>query len=68
MKKALDVSREQGAKSFELRAALSLAKLNRGPKKNRSALEELRRCFAWFTEGFGTGDLVEVKALLDASR
>jgi adenylate cyclase len=68
MKRALEVSREQGAKSFELRAALSLAKLNRGPKKNRSALEELRRCFASLTEGFGTGDLVEVKALLDASR
>jgi DNA-binding winged helix-turn-helix (wHTH) protein/tetratricopeptide (TPR) repeat protein len=65
MKRALEVSREQGAKSFELRAALSLAKLNRGPKKNHGALEELRRCFASFTEGFGTGDLVEVKALLD---
>jgi DNA-binding winged helix-turn-helix (wHTH) protein/tetratricopeptide (TPR) repeat protein len=68
MKRALEVSREQGAKSFELRAALSLAKLDRGPKKNRGALEELRRCFASFTEGFGTGDLVEVKALLDAGR
>jgi predicted ATPase len=68
MQRALEVSREQGAKSFELRAALSLAKLNRGPKKNRSALEDLRRCFASFTEGFGTGDLVEVKGLLDAGR
>jgi tetratricopeptide (TPR) repeat protein len=62
--RALEISREQGAKSFELRAALSLAKLDRGAKKNRAALGELRRDFASFTEGFGTGDLVEAKALL----
>ncbi len=66
--RALEISREQGAKSFELRAALSLAKLDRGAKKNRAALGELRRGFASFTEGFGTGDLVEAKALLDAGR
>jgi DNA-binding winged helix-turn-helix (wHTH) protein/tetratricopeptide (TPR) repeat protein len=66
VKRALEISREQGAKSFELRAALSLAKLDRGARKNRAALGELRRCFASFTEGFGTGDLVEARALLDA--
>jgi hypothetical protein len=64
--RGLDIARRQGARSFELRAALSLAKLERGPKK-RSALKELRRVYAAFTEGFGTGDLVEAKALLDAS-
>jgi DNA-binding winged helix-turn-helix (wHTH) protein/tetratricopeptide (TPR) repeat protein len=66
--RALEISREQGAKSFELRAALSLAKLDRGAQKNRAALEELRRGYASFTEGFGTSDLVEAKALLDAGR
>ena len=64
IKRALAISREQGAKSFELRAALSLAKLNRGTKKSRAAREGLRRIFESFTEGFGTGDLVEAKALL----
>jgi DNA-binding winged helix-turn-helix (wHTH) protein/tetratricopeptide (TPR) repeat protein len=63
---ALEISREQGAKSFELRAALSLAKLDRGAKKNRASFVELRRAYGSFTEGFGTGDLVEAKALLDA--
>jgi DNA-binding winged helix-turn-helix (wHTH) protein/tetratricopeptide (TPR) repeat protein len=64
--RALEISREQGAKSFELRAALSLAKLDRGVKKSRAGLEALRRAYGSFTEGFGTGDLVEAKALLDA--
>jgi len=68
IERALEISREQGAKSFELRAALSLAKLNRGTRKNRAALEELRRGYASFTEGFGTGDLVEAKGLLGASQ
>jgi DNA-binding winged helix-turn-helix (wHTH) protein len=65
--RALEISRGQGAKSFELRAAVSLAKLDRGAKKNRAAFEELRRGLASFTEGFGTGDLIEAKALLDSS-
>lgn len=68
IERAFEISREQGAKSFELRAALSLAKLNRGTRKNRAALEELRRGYASFTEGFGTGDLVEAKGLLGASQ
>jgi adenylate cyclase len=63
---ALEISRQQGARSFELRAELSLAKLERGAKK-RARLEELRRGYASFADGFGTGDLVEAKALLDAS-
>jgi tetratricopeptide (TPR) repeat protein len=68
IQRALKISREQGAKSFELRAAMSLAKLDRGAKKNRAARGGLRRCFASFTEGFGTGDLVEARALLDVGR
>ena len=57
------ISREQGARSFELRAATSLAKLDRG-RKTRAALNQLRRVYASFTEGFETGDLVEARALL----
>jgi len=63
---ALDLSRQQGARSFELRATLSLAKLERGVKK-RARLDELRRVYSSFAEGFGTGDLLEAKAVLDAS-
>jgi predicted ATPase len=65
--RALEISRQQGARSFELRAELTLAKLDRGAKK-RARLEELRRVYGSFAEGFGTGDLVEAKALLDASQ
>jgi predicted ATPase len=68
IKRALEISRMQGAKSFELRAAMSLAKLYRGTRKSRAAREDIRRCLGSFTEGFGTGDLVEARALLDAGR
>jgi DNA-binding winged helix-turn-helix (wHTH) protein len=66
-KKALVIARGQGARSFELRAALSLAKLGRRGKKKSASLDDLRNAYASFTEGFETGDLVEAKALLDAS-
>ncbi len=65
--RALEISRQQGTRSFELRAELTLAKLDRGAKK-RARLEELRRVYVSFAEGFGTGDLIEAKALLDASQ
>jgi tetratricopeptide (TPR) repeat protein len=68
IKRALEISRMQGAKSFELRAAMSLAKLYRGAKKSGAAREDVRRCLGSFTEGFGTRDLVEARALLDAGR
>ena len=64
--RALEISRQQGARSFELRTELTLAKLDRAANQ-RATLEELRRVYASFTEGFGTGDLVEAKALLDES-
>jgi hypothetical protein len=62
----LEIARRQGARSFELRCALSLATLRRGSKR-RAALEQLRRVFASFTDGLGTADLREAKALLAAS-
>jgi DNA-binding winged helix-turn-helix (wHTH) protein len=60
---AADISRRQGAKSFELRAAISLAKMSRGAKRH-AAIEQLRRVHASFTEGFETGDLLDAASLL----
>jgi hypothetical protein len=66
--RALEISREQGARSFELRAALSRAKFARGAWKKRAAREEPRGVHASFREGLGTGDLVEARTLLEAAR
>ena len=57
--------REQGAKSFELRAATSLARLWRDQGKHTEARDLLAPIYGWFTEGFDTRDLKEAKALLD---
>ena len=67
MTKALEIAAAQGARSFELRAAMSLAKLHRGKKKS-AALKELRQIRASFNEGLETRDLLEAKALLEAGR
>jgi predicted ATPase len=62
--RALDVARQQQAKSWELRAAMSLARLWRDQGKVQQARELLAPVYGWFTEGFGTRDLKEAKALL----
>jgi len=62
--RALAIAREQGAPSFELRAATSLARLWRDQGKRTEARELLAPIYAWFTEGFATRDLQEAKALL----
>jgi predicted ATPase len=62
---ALEIARRQEAKSFELRAATSLARLWQGQSKPAEARALLAPVYEWFTEGFDTGDLVEAKALLD---
>jgi len=64
--RALSVAREQKARSFELRAATSLARLWRDQGKQHQARELLAPVYNWFTEGFETTDLAEAKALLDA--
>jgi class 3 adenylate cyclase/predicted ATPase len=64
--RALAVSRKQQAKSFELRAAMSMARLWRDQGKPNEARELLAPVYGWFTEGFSTSDLLEAKALLDA--
>jgi predicted ATPase len=63
--RALAVARQQKAKSWELRAALSLARLWRDQGKPELARELLAPVYEWFTEGFDTLDLKEAKALLD---
>ncbi len=62
---ALDVARQQGARSLELRAALSLSRLWQQQGKRREAYLTLAEIYNWFTEGFDTPDLQEAAALLD---
>jgi len=62
---ALDVARRQQAKSLELRAAMSLARLWRHQGKRTAAYELLAPVYNWFTEGFDTADLQEAKTLLE---
>jgi class 3 adenylate cyclase/predicted ATPase len=63
--RALAVARQQQAKSWELRAAISLARLWRDQGKPQQARELLAPVYGWFTEGFDTRDLKEAKALLE---
>jgi predicted ATPase len=64
-RKGLDVARRQGTKSYELRAATSLARLWQQQGRKDEARELLAPVYDWFTEGFDTRDLKEAKALLD---
>ena len=66
LQRALDVARHQQAKSLELRAAMSLARLWQRQGKRTEAYELLAPVYNWFTEGFDTADLQEAKTLLDA--
>jgi predicted ATPase len=63
--KALAAARDQQAKSWELRAAMSMARLWRDQGKRDKARDLLAPVYGWFTEGFATQDLKEAKALLD---
>ena len=62
---ALAVARQQQAKSWELRAAMNMARLWRDQGKSQQARELLAPIYGWFTEGFDTRDLKEAKALLE---
>jgi DNA-binding winged helix-turn-helix (wHTH) protein/tetratricopeptide (TPR) repeat protein len=64
MRNALEIAAAQGARSFELRAAMSLSRLHPGKKRSSAALKELRRIHSSFTEGLQTVDLLEARALL----
>ena len=62
--KAIEVARKQQAKSLELRAVMSLARLWQQQGKQHEARNMLADIYNWFTEGFDTKDLQEAKALL----
>ena len=62
--RALAVAREQQAKSWELRAAMSMARLWRDQGRRKQARDLLAPVHGWFTEGFDTLDLKEAKRLL----
>jgi hypothetical protein len=62
--KAIEIAQRQQAKSLELRAATSLARLWQQQGKTEEARQMLAEIYGWFTEGFATKDLQEAKALL----
>jgi predicted ATPase len=64
LRKALDISRQQEARSFELRAATSLARLLRDSGRTPGARAVLEPVLNWFTEGRDTADVVEARTLL----
>jgi predicted ATPase len=63
--KAMEIAQRQQAKSLELRAVMSLAKLWQRQGKPKEAHEMLAEIYGWFTEGFDTKDLQEAKTLLE---
>jgi predicted ATPase len=62
---ALEVAKAQQAKSYELRAATSLARLRLDQGRRDEALQQLAPIYNWYSEGFHTHDLRQAKALLD---
>jgi len=63
--KAIEISRQQQAKSLELRATMSLARLWKTQGKREEARKMLTEIYGWFTEGFDTADLKDAKTLLE---
>jgi predicted ATPase len=62
---AIELAGQQSARSFELRATTSLARLLRDTHRRYEARDMLSKIYNWFTEGFDTADLKDAKALLD---
>lgn len=63
--KAIEIAQKQQAKSLELRATVSLARLWQTQGKQAEARQKLADIYGWFTEGFETKDLQEAKGLLE---
>ncbi|HEV8713083.1 MAG TPA: hypothetical protein VGX03_09670 [Candidatus Binatia bacterium] len=63
--KAIEIARQQQAKSLELRAVMSLARLWQQQDKKEEAHQMLAEVYGWFTEGFATKDLQEAQALIE---
>jgi hypothetical protein len=64
-REAMELAQKQGAKLYELRATVSLARLQASDGRQREARKNLGAMYNWFTEGFDTADLKVAKALLD---
>jgi predicted ATPase len=64
LQKAIEIARQQAAKSLELRASTSLARLWQGQGKYKEAQQMLAEVHSWFTEGFDTADLKKAASLL----
>ena len=64
--RAIDIARKQGAKSLELRAAMSLGRLWRDQGKTKKARRLVEGAYATMTEGFITRDMLEAKALIES--
>jgi predicted ATPase len=64
-RRAIEIARRQSAKSLELRATTSLARLLDKQRKQDEARRMLGEIYGWFTEGFDTADLKDAKALLE---
>ena len=64
-RRAVAVAREQGARTWELRAATSLARLRCSQDRQAEGHDLLAPAYGWFTEGFHTPDLREAKVLID---
>ena len=65
LQRAIDIARAQNSKSFELRAAMALAKLWEQQGRRQNAYDLVAAIHGWFTEGFDTPDLKEAKTLLE---
>jgi predicted ATPase len=64
-RRAIEISRQRLAKSWELRATMSLSRLWQCQGKREEAKKALEEVYSWFTEGFTTPDLIEAKTLLE---
>jgi tetratricopeptide (TPR) repeat protein len=65
-RQAIDIARRQQARSWELRAAMSMARLQQNQGDNKQARQNIEEILGWFTEGFETADLIEAKAIIAA--
>jgi uncharacterized protein HemY len=65
-RQAIDIARRQQARSWELRAAMSMARLHQNQGDNEQARQNIEEILDWFTEGFRTADLIEAKAIIAA--
>jgi predicted ATPase len=63
--RSFEVARRQGARSWELRAAMSLGKLRHDQERREDAKRVLSEAYGWYTQGFGTPDLLDARALLE---